>query len=131
VTPAPTPAHTGVTLLELMIVLVVLAVLAAIAMPAYNEVTQRTRRTEAREALSDFAARQEQFFLDNTTYATNVSALGRSALTENGFYLISIPASTAISYTLRATAQAPQDNDTACATMNLTSIGSRTPDECW
>ena len=55
------------TLIEMMIVLAILAVLAAIALPSYEEVMMRARRSEAREALSDFAARQEQFFLDNKT----------------------------------------------------------------
>ena len=124
-------AQMGITLIELMIVLAVLSILAAIALPSYQQITERTRRTEAREALSDFASRQEQFFLDNTTYATTITVLGRSANTENGYYVISIPAATVVSYTLQATAQASQSDDTACATMNLTSTGSRTPDDCW
>ncbi|MDA9983164.1 type IV pilin protein [Gammaproteobacteria bacterium] len=124
-------AQAGITLIELMIVLAVLSILAAIALPSYEQVMERSRRTEAREALSDFASRQEQFFLDNTTYSSTISVLGRNAVTENGNYTISIPAATAVSYTLRATAQASQADDTTCATMNLTSTGSRTPDDCW
>ena len=118
-------------MIELMIVLAVLSILAAIALPSYEQVMERSRRAEAREALSDFASRQEQFFLDNTTYSSTISVLGRDAVTENGNYTISIPATTAVSYTLRATAQASQADDTPCATMNLTSTGSRTPDDCW
>ena len=118
-------------MIELMIVLAVLLILAAIALPSYEQVMERSRRTEAREALSDFAARQEQFFLDNTTYASVVSVLGRNALTENGYYIISVPTFTVVSYTLQATAQASQSNDTACATMSLTSTGSKSPDDCW
>lgn len=118
-------------MLELMVVLALLAVLAAIAIPSYEEVLQRSRRSEAREALSDFASRQEQFFLDNKTYATTTAALGRNATTENGYYVITIPATTTTSFTLTATAQAPQNQDTDCAAMSLTSTGSRTPVDCW
>lgn len=121
----------GFTLIELLLVVVIVAILVSIAVPSYEALTQRTRRSEAREALSDFAARQEQFFLDNKSYAASLADLGRGAATENGFYQISIPAQTATSYTLRATAQAPQDEDTACAVMELTSTGNRTPDGCW
>lgn len=121
----------GITLLELMIVLVILAVLAGIAIPSYEEVMQRGRRSEAREALSDFASRQEQFFFNNKSYATTAAALGRGGTTENGYYIITIPATGATSYTLTATAQAPQNQDTDCATMSLTSTGSRTPADCW
>ena len=124
-------AQSGITLIELMIVLAVLSVLAAIALPSYEQVMERARRSEAREALSDFSARQEQFFLDNTTYASVVSVLGRNALTENGYYIISVPTFTAVSYTLQATAQASQGDDTDCATMSLTSTGSKSPDDCW
>lgn len=121
----------GVTLLELMVALVVLSILAAIAYPSYEGSLRKARRSEAREALSDFAARQEQFFLDNVTYTSNIATLGRSATTENGYYVITIPTATTTTYTLRATAQSPQNQDTPCAVMNLTSVGARTPIDCW
>ena len=121
----------GFTLVELVITVAIVAILASLALPAYEESLQRARRSEAREALSDFAARQEQYFLDNKNYTATVSALGRSATTENGYYVISIPAANALTYTLRATAQAPQNKDTDCATMEFTSRGNRTPGNCW
>lgn len=121
----------GFTLIELVIAVAIVAILAAIAMPSYEQTLQRSRRSEAREALSDFAARQEQYFLDNKSYSTTVSALGRSATTENGYYVISVPAANALTYTLRATAQAPQNKDTDCATMEFTSRGNKTPGNCW
>ena len=74
----------GITLLELMIVLVVLSILATIALPSYEESVRRARRTEAREALSDFAARQEQFFLDNISYTSSPAALGAARLPRTG-----------------------------------------------
>lgn len=118
-------------MIEVMVVLVVAAILVAIAVPSYEEFTQRARRSEAREALSDFAARQEQFFLDNKTYSDSLAELGRGAATENGYYDVSIAVSTTTSYTLRATAQAPQDDDTTCLTMELSSTGNKTPTACW
>ena len=102
-----------------------------VALPAYEGTLQRTRRSEAREALSDFAARQEQYFLDNKSYSSTISALGRSATTENGYYVVSIGAASTLTYTLRATAQAPQNKDTDCVTMEFTSRGNRTPADCW
>ncbi|MDH3469026.1 MAG: prepilin-type N-terminal cleavage/methylation domain-containing protein, partial [Gammaproteobacteria bacterium] len=62
----------GFTLIELMVVIVVASVLMAIAVPSYFDQVKRARRADAREALSDLATRQEQFFLDNKAY-TNVS----------------------------------------------------------
>jgi len=121
----------GVTLMELMIVVVVMAILATMAIPGYETFMQRSKRSEAREALADFASRQEQFFLDNKTYASAVSDLGRSATTPKGYYTITLPSASTTAYTLRATAQGPQAKDTACKTMNLTSSREKTPTACW
>ena len=52
-----------------MLVVVVVSVLAAIAIPSYDLFVKRSRRSEARAALSDLAAMQEQYFLDNKRYA--------------------------------------------------------------
>lgn len=121
----------GVTLLELMITLVVLALIASIALPTYDTFVQRTRRSEAREALADLAARQEQFYLDNKTYATSLGDLGRDTTTANGYFAISIPSATVNAYSLRATAQGTQTKDTDCTTMTLTSLNAKTPVDCW
>ena len=126
-----TPRNAGVTLLELMIVVVVIALLTTMAVPTYTGFVQRSHRSEAREALSDLAARQEQFFLNNKYYATTTTALGQPALTERGLYAITIPNVTTVTYTVRATAQPPQDQDSECATMAITSTGVRTPNNCW
>ena len=123
--------HTGFTLVELIVAVAIIAILASIALPSYEDSLQRSRRSEAREALHDFAARQEQFFMDTKTYSTTIAALGRSATTENGYYVISIPSANALTYTLRATAQAPQNQDTGCAAMDVTSRGNKSPVDCW
>ncbi len=120
----------GFTLIEIVVVVAIAAILAMIALPSYEEAIMRSRRSEAREALSDFAARQEQFFTDNKRYATTIAALGRPATTENGHYNISVSAAT-LSYTLVATPQGPQADDSDCATLTLTWLGGRTPTDCW
>jgi len=120
----------GFTLIELLVVVAVAAILAMVALPSYEDAVMRSRRAEAREALSDFAARQEQFFTDNKRYATTIAALGRSATTDNGHYSISVSAAT-LSYTLVATPQGPQADDSDCATLTLTWLGGRTPTDCW
>ncbi len=121
----------GVTLLELMVTLVVIALLASIAVPTYDNFVQRSRRSEAREALADFAARQEQFYLDNKTYATSVGDLGRDTTTANGYYAVTIPSASVTAYTLRATAKGTQTKDTSCTTLTLTSLNAKTPTDCW
>jgi len=66
----------GVTLLELMIVVVVIGILTAIAYPNYRQYAARAKRNEAKTALLQIATRQEQFYLQNNTYTTNLIALG-------------------------------------------------------
>jgi len=121
----------GFSLIEMLIAAVALAVLAAIAIPSYSNFMERARRSEAREALSDAAARQEQFFMDNKAYANGLAVINVNATTENGYYSITMPASTALSYTLRATAAGGQAGDTDCATMDLTNLRVKSPAGCW
>ena len=54
-----------------------------------------------------------------------------SDTTPEGFYTLPLPALTADTYTIRATATGTQTDDIACATMELAHTGIRTPVECW
>ena len=129
----------GFTLIEIMIVVVVVAILAAIAFPSYQDSVRKSRRAEAKSALSDLAARQEQFFNDNKTYADTVAKLGTSGTTPSGYYTLQIAAGATgtlvSSYTMTATAAGVQTSDTKCATLTYASSGVKasTPagNTCW
>ena len=114
-----------------MLVVVVMAILATVAVPTYTEFVLRSNRSDAREALADLAARQEQFFLNNKFYAATTTVLGQPALTDRGYYALTIPAVTTVTFTLRATALPPQNKDTECAVMVISSSGVRAPEICW
>ena len=62
----------GFTLIEIMITLVVVAVLVAIAFPSYQSYIRRGVRSQGQQFLMDLAQRQEQFFLDQRRYATDL-----------------------------------------------------------
>ena len=66
----------GVTLLELMIVVAIVAMIAAFAYPSYTEYVVDTKRTAATSTLLQVADRQQQFFMDNKRYTTNLTDLG-------------------------------------------------------
>lgn len=124
----------GFTLIELMMVVAIIGILTAIALPQFTEYKMKSRRSEATSALMQIAAQQEQFFMDNRSYSNAVSVT-----TDNGYYLIEINVPTDYSYTLKATAQGAQADDTACKIFTLTHEGTKgafdstntATDACW
>ena len=128
----------GFTLIELMVTVAIVGILAAVALPSYRSSVLRSARSDAKSALLEVATRQEQFYLDNKTYTTDMTALGLSAspyITEGGTYSVSAAATTniAIDYTLTAAPQGGQVNDTDCGSFTLTSNGVKgaASADCW
>jgi len=123
-------------LIELMIAVAVLGIVIAIAYPAYTDFVERSRRSEAQEALKNTATLQEQYYTHNKEYTGDLTDLGMPATTENDHYQLSITVNATIdgfiqAYTLTATAQDAQANDTDCAAIQLDSNGNETPATCW
>lgn len=128
----------GFTLIELMIVVLILGILSSIAIPSYRDYVLRSKRVEAQSALLNFAAQQERYFSRTNAYGS-LNDVGMPASTENGLYALSVVRSAFggvpnLRYTLTATAQNTQANDSACAVITLTSTGVKggtTAGECW
>lgn len=129
------PRTRGFTLIELMIVVAIVAILAAIAYPSYRQQVLRTNRTEGMSALQQAAARQERYYSNNSEYAPTMADLNFPGTTEHGHYAISIDNgpcdNTTRCYTLVATGQGGQANDTGCTPLRLDSTGAKTPAGCW
>ena len=68
-------AERGFTLIELMMVIVIVAVLATIALPAYQGFVVKANRGEAQAYLLKAAQRQQLFFNDTRTYASDPNDL--------------------------------------------------------
>ncbi|BCV37466.1 MULTISPECIES: type IV pilin protein [Shewanella] len=125
----------GFTLIEVMITVVIIGILASIAYPSYVQYIAKSTRSEAHAALMRLANLQEQYYLDNRTYATDMTKLGLNAspfITENGHY--SIASTGTADFTLTATAQGAQaSRDSKCKTLTLTDAGikSGASTECW
>jgi type IV pilus assembly protein PilE len=132
----------GITLIELMVVVVVISILAAIAIPSYRRYVIRANRTDAKTALLSVSQNLERCFTNSTPYAYN-SAVCAAAVPlpfnePAGNYRISgvLAANT---YTLTATPQGTQVQDTQCANFVVTQAGqqtvsgtlSATPEACW
>ena len=124
----------GFTLIELMVAVLVLGVLLSLAYPAYNNQVLKARRADGHALLYEMAQRQQQFFTSNNQFTATVGAGGleMSSTSSDGYYTASITLPNATTYTLMATALAPQTDDTSCGNLTLTSLNIKgcTADDC-
>lgn len=128
----------GFTLIELMITVAVVGILAAIAYPSYQNSVTKSRRAEGKSLVLDAAAREERFFAQYNSYTGTVvgasgctgSACGlnySSTNSANGYYVLTVPANSATTYTLTATAAGTQlANDKNCKTFSIDNLGVKT-----
>ena len=69
----------GMNLIELLVVVAIISILGAVAYPSYMQHIVDTKRTAGRNILMQIADRQQQFFMDNKTYAADLTNLGFGA----------------------------------------------------
>lgn len=134
-------AHSGFTLIELVVVIAILSILAAIALPSYQNYVQRARRVEGREMLQRIASAQERFYTNRNRYTddltTNAGLNLATTTSEGGYYTVAaLVAGDGQSYTLTATPQGTQSDD-QCANLTVNNVGARgfsgsqTNGKCW
>ncbi|WP_299568232.1 type IV pilin protein [uncultured Shewanella sp.] len=129
-----TVKRNGFTLIEVMIAVVIIGILASIAYPSYTEFVIKSARSEGVGAVMRVANLQEQFYIDNRSFAEDMTSLGLSAdpfVTESAFY--SVDSAGTNDYVITATAIGVQAaRDSTCATITLTAAGVKGPsEECW
>ncbi|WP_462165242.1 type IV pilin protein [Pseudoalteromonas xiamenensis] len=113
----------GFSLMELMITIAIVGILASVAVPSYQHYVIRSARSEAMTSLLDAANKQEQYFVDNRVYATDLANLGLKTSTENGFYSLAVNV-VGNEFTITATPIAgPVRGDSICSTLTINEIG--------
>lgn len=123
----------GFTLIELMIAVAIVGVLTAIAYPSYQNYLVKGSRANAKAFLMDVAGRQQQFLLDNRSYAGTIAALSVTEPKEfTPYYTVAIVASAGPppSFTVTATPKAGtrQAKD---GTLTINNKGEKTPADKW
>lgn len=132
----------GFTLIEMMVIVVIVAILAGIAMNSHQSSVLKTKRKAALSTLYTLVAEQEEYFVNNKGYATDLTDLGYSATgaggdpyfisdqgessnSSNGAYKITFASATTNAFTLTATPINGQTKDTRCSALSITSSGSK------
>jgi len=124
----------GFTLIEVMITVVIVAILAAIGYPSYIDYVTKSGRSEGVAAVLRVANLQEQYYMDNRVYATDMKKLGLGATafkTEHGYYEVTSSGTSSFTITATVVSTSRQARDTKCGSISLTSTGVKTPKECW
>ena len=150
----------GFTLIEILVVVAIIGVLAAIAVPSYRNSIIASNRSVAQAALLDLANRQEQFFLDNRTYTSDLTDLGypqnmvssgwwreRLAFSSNHglvnidsrerVYVVQIAFANDTRFTIWASPQLAQAEDEECGSLSLNNFGEKgesgtaSVSDCW
>jgi len=115
----------GFTLVEMMITVAIVTILAAIAYPSYINQVQRTRRTDGKAALLDTAQQLERCHTRFGRYDSDDCDVELPFDTPDAFYSIDAVDLNAATFTLSATPQNQQEDDTTCGILRLTSAGQQ------
>jgi len=129
-----TRQHLGFSLIDVLITVAIVGILAAIAYPSYQSVMRKNNRAAAESYLADVAQRQQQYLLDQRSYAANVSTLGvPTPATVTPYYTIAIAvaAGPPPSFSASAAPIGSQASDLSGQSLTITNTGAKGPSGAW
>ena len=125
----------GFSLIELMIAVVIVGILAAIAIPMYSDYVTRSRRADGQATLMQVAQELERCYTQFSKYNDNSCSVVNggvvSETSDQGFYVVTANKLDESTFTLTATPQNEQADDTDCGELKLTHLGNQLPPDCW
>jgi type IV pilus assembly protein PilE len=129
-----TPQHRGFSLIDVLIAVAIVGILAAIAYPSYQFAVRKSNRAAAESYLGYVVQRQQQYLLDQRSYASGVSTLGvATPASVTPFYTIAIAvaAGPPPTFTATATPIGSQAADLAGQALTITNTGKKGPIGAW
>jgi type IV pilus assembly protein PilE len=118
--------NTGFSLIELLVVIAIAGILFSIAIPAYQQYLLSANRTDAIKTLLEVSNSEGEYYTQYNQYTTALTALGYASdnvTSGNGDYVVTVTSAQPQTFTLTATAQGGQVQDTHCGNFTLTSLG--------
>ncbi len=115
----------GFSLIELLVVIAIISILIAVGYPSYRDTMIKSKRSDAH--LSLLSAVQSMERCKSTQFRfTGCTLPSQLATSPEGYYALALtPAPTANSFTIVATAQGQQANDSECTTLAIDNLGIR------
>ncbi|MCK5877831.1 MAG: hypothetical protein KAG43_09365, partial [Candidatus Marithrix sp.] len=133
----------------------IIGILAAVAYPSYRQHVLTSNRLEAKSSLMELSQLQENFYVENNRYASNLDSLdagqagfekkGSAFISKNGrldlvsgYYELKL-LGVNTTYTLTAIALDPQTDDKSCIKFTIDNAGRKRAedsdeqnnDKCW
>ena len=128
----------GFTIIELLIVMVVLGILLAVAIPSWQENVRKSNRSDGKTALLRLMQKQQQFYTDNVTYTTTLTAIGAATdanvISAGLYYRVSAaacPGGTIAQCVVLTATPDPDRGQGPDGALTLNSLGQKTPAANW
>jgi type IV pilus assembly protein PilA len=67
----------GFTLIELLVVIIIIGILSAIALPSFLNQANKAKQSEAKQYVGTLNRTQQAYFLENSVFASNITALAK------------------------------------------------------
>jgi len=110
-----------------MITVAIIAILSAIAIPSYRTYVLRSNRSDALSELTRAQVILERCYAQAYTY---VGCANVPTVTPKALYTIALTADSS-TYSLAASAQGTQANDSTCTPITINQSNQKTPAACW
>jgi type IV pilus assembly protein PilE len=123
----------GFTLIELLVAIVIVGILASIAYPSYQNYMKRSRRATAQAFLMDVAQKEQEYLLDNRSYAPDLATLNVSTPSSVSSYYTITPtvsntAPMSFSFSAAPITTGAQAGD---VTLSIDNTGAKLPAGAW